>query len=309
MASDIVCDFLFMSDDNPLNVDIENIGWFLEQLDQHVNTPTADITHSTIQYPQCFEWCGRTGKRKLQPFWVYCEESQKNFVKFNMYTPHINPTPKSKLARSLINDTQLNSYILVENHELEKTRVCSISNLDLPPLFYEQNQYEIIPTDDINWKIKLISDNENPVHPQQGNASSINMDITRLDFAVPDLFEFPLGMFFQINIKGRIQGFFKLEFILYHEDTPIFKTYSDTFMMNDTRMKRVKEHRLYSCKELKFMRLFALENQKNNFVDIPAWEELGKELNFKNTSKLLKEATNLFPKAARRKSPSVKNKK
>ena len=273
-------------------LDFENIDWILKELDLK-KEPLNPFKLGNL--PQCFEWSGRTGKRKLQPFWAYCEESQHNYVKFNMHVPHFPTTSATKICKSKASDT----YLLVENHLHQQSRTCVISNLSLPPCIYRNSEYYVVNHEEIIWKLDLVSDDEIPVHPQQGDASLVNTNIIRLDTAVPDLFEIPLGMFFQINFTGRVRGFFKLKMTLYHQNIAIFTTYSETFMMNNPRMKRIQEHKLYSCKELKFMRLFALHCQKNEFPDISTWKEIGKDLQFQNISKLLSQAANLFPKPVR----------
>ena len=77
------------------------------------------------------------------------------------------------------------------------------------------------------------------------------------------------------------------------------KCFGNTFMMNNPRMKKMAEHKLYPCCQLKFMQLYALDLFRNIDHDKSKWENLGTKLRYGNLHELFNQAPKLFPKIVR----------
>ena len=297
------CDELF--DDN-------SIEWLLSQLDSEpdivpnddtfIHYPgspdsiSSEIDDNSISTLPALSWCIKSGKKKSQPFWSYCETNHSNYIKFAFSNPHFTITNNSRIAYDLDGN-----YIVIENFHSRSSKAFYLHDFNQIITVDTQTCLEVAEND-IDFKLQVICDNEEPVHPHQGISSLVKFEVECIDDPkVKNVLPKPFGMFFKLNLIGRVEGFFKVECSLYHKNQIILSTHSDTFMMNDPRVKKKPQHKLFSCKELKFMRLCSLDKQKNTFHNPNDWIDLANSLQLNNPTNLINQSHVLFPKSFRRK--------
>ena len=258
-----------------------------------VSSDNDDAINGSSTLPS-LSWCIKSGKIKPHNFWAYCELKQSNYIKFAFSNPHFTITNNSRF----VFDTG-GKYIVVENIHETLTKAFYLHDISVC-ITVDTHAYTKISNNDIGFKLQVICDNEEPVHPHQGEASYVKIDVECLeDSNIKNVLPKPFGMFFKLNLIGRVEGFFKVECSLYHKNQIILSTHSDTFMMNDPRVKKKPQHKLFSCKELKFMRLCSLDKQKNMSHDTQHWINVANSLHLNNPINLINQSYGLFPKCVR----------
>merc|ERR1712137_418463 len=127
------------------------------------------------------EWCYKTGGTKTQQFWVYCEESQYNYLTFVIHFPQFTLSRDNGLF-SHIGDASMLIFIedsssLKKNGSTVKGFVMDSSsgkNLGYWASFNPEHLVRISPSD-ILPNVQLKQDITYPVHPLQGRVSEVKI--------------------------------------------------------------------------------------------------------------------------------------
>jgi len=238
------------------------------------------------------DWCLKTGKKKSQQFWSYCEESQNNFMKFNLQVPtNMHLTENATFMKRVDG-----SLVLVEDKRQQVTRLWEMKN---PQHTFYDSLHSLFPLEenDISYLVTLEKDEQEPVHPQQGSADIVHCAVQEVTSNYKNKLPSPINFMFQINFRSRSEGWFKIRCVVYYRDRKLADILSDTFMLNNPRMKKFKEHKLYTPKELKFMQIYSLS--ANDYPE-EYWTQIRKTLNI--SYELCDKATTLFPQKRRKNS-------
>lgn len=250
----------------------------------HLSTSTSSNTDTNIAYNM--DWCLKTGKTKSQQFWAYCEGSQNNFAKFSLVIPGMNITPKSNLMRNIDGSV----LYIVEDTTKEVLRAVPVSG-ECTIKEFKKTELKKISPDEVEFDAKLVEDRDEPVHPHQGPSNIVHFKIQKVAKNYKDKLNSPLGFMLQVNFTGRSEGWFKILISISYKGNVIAETFSKTFMLNNPRMKKLKEHKLFTAKQLKFMQVYSLcKNTKQQ----PYWINLCNEQNL-DFEVISKNATTLFP--------------
>lgn len=230
------------------------------------------------------EWCTKKRTIRDQQFWVYCESTQDNFTRFTLHVPSLHITANSTIMK----DTHDSLYIVEDlsvNSNVVKVYPLFCSSPTV--LFVSKNNLLPLHSNDFVIQLYLTADDELPLHPNQQNAESVSFIAVKLENHSNEP-KFPIGFTYKMNFKNRAEGWFKIQLSLLYKDILIAQSFSAPFVFNNPRMKKVKEHRLYTPRELKFMHVYTLANDKTAFVH--EYSSL-----FYNYQHLVGQAKNLFP--------------
>mmetsp|Transcript_21770 Transcript_21770/g.37174 ORF Transcript_21770/g.37174 Transcript_21770/m.37174 type:complete len:363 (-) Transcript_21770:41-1129(-) len=261
-----------------------------------VNTTTSLRQSIKLQQQQekelyfDLEWCLKNGKSKSQQYWVYCEESQNNFAKFSLQSSLINLTSKSCIMKDIYG----NLYV-VENPSTPQITALPFNNTSSISTFNSTELFFTSPSD-FNITVKLVKNVEEPQHPHQGEAEDVQTTSSIIEGDYPWELNFPLNCMYKLNFRGRSEGWFKMECTLIYQSKIVLVSSSPTFMLNNPRLKKMKEHKLYTSNELKFMHIYSIATARlQTHVSISHWEQMGKNSGFENVTALLQNASRLFP--------------
>ena len=245
-------------------------------------------------------WCLKTGKKKSQQFWTYCEESQNNFARFILSVPNMKLNANSCVMEH--NDGYL---CIVEDCTLDIVKILPVNDTNCFPntiLDCPIDKLNDLNQRDIDIDVKLVKDEEEPIHPFQGSPNIVHCNINEVTRNYREKLRFPIDFMFQINFTGRSEGWFKMLCTVSYKGDVLAETYSRTFMLNNPRMKKLKEHKLFSPEELKFMQIYSLERDvKENAY----WDSLCVEKNL-NLVKLQEKASILFPLCSKKRKQQKK---
>jgi len=245
-------------------------------------------TNSHVEFSYSFDWCLKTGKKKSQQFWAYCEESQNNYARFTLNIPDMDITEHSAAMHR-----EDGTITIVEDKRNPTPRVLALTDqpyiytLDTP-----LHELTSINENDISFDVELVQDSQEPMHPQQGPADIVHCAVQLVKRSYHNKLASPLGFMFQINFRGRSEGWFKIHTSVRYKNVTIANIYSDTFMLNNPRMKKMKEHKEYSPQELKFMQIYSL-TKASSFHSQDHWNRLLKSLHL--PMHLCNKAPTLFP--------------
>ena len=246
-------------------------------------------TKPVWEYFSC--WCLRNGRPRNTQFWAYCEESQTNFAMFSIVCQQFSITENSAIMV-----TEDEEYWLVENTLLADSnmiRVPATHDSDI----VMQSTCGMLPTtpDNYVFKVTLKNDYTLPLHPKQGDANDVIISSTKICSEKQGNIPLPLRFLLQLNICRRSEGWFKLQTEVYYRNQLLATATSDTFMLNNPRMKKMKEHQLYSTSQLKFMQVYSLHQHLKLITNEDRWISIADNMNIKDVSILMKNANSLFP--------------
>ena len=159
--------------------------------------------------------------------------------------------------------------------------------------------------DDFTYAVELVQDEQEPFHPQQGPADVVKCNVQQIKRNYKGKLPAPLGFMFQINFTARSEGWFKLKCDILFQNRIVVQTYSNTFMLNNPRLKKMKEHKLYTSEQLKFMQIYSL-CEENDSIPAAYWARILTERNM-DTS-LIEKASLMFPPAKKSRTNSKKRK-
>mmetsp|Transcript_39686 Transcript_39686/g.68014 ORF Transcript_39686/g.68014 Transcript_39686/m.68014 type:complete len:328 (-) Transcript_39686:30-1013(-) len=244
---------------------------------------------STLQYKS--NWCLASGKPRKQQFWVYCEGTQTNYIRFDLYQENLFPVNQNS---KLMKDSSDN-ILLVSDASASFSEATYFLN-NVPSIFVvDTSSLTEVHSNEFSLTMTLSPDKEQPHHPLQGTAESIIIKSNQIN-TIPKkhaLSNFPLSFMFQIKFMHRVEGWFRLHVNISHKESNM-TIKSTPFILNNPRLKKRKEHTDFTPTELKFMHVYSHFEQKNetNKYD---WIELGGMLGHSDPSKLISNASKLFP--------------
>jgi hypothetical protein len=244
------------------------------------------------------EWTHKKGKRKPQQFWIYCEESQQNYVRVHFAAPTFTWTTRSVVkAHRTLPDV----LVLVEDYIEDP----ALSPEGLRCLMYAKDQKVAVehvflasdlsdlPEGALAFQFQVRADNAFPLHPQQGKPDQLSI----LQHTLPDRdAPFPFSHVGCFTFKNREEGWFRLQATLLYQGAPVFTGESDLFMFNNPRMKCKKHLALFTPAHIKFMQVYSLTPQP----DQDYWFDLALQLGFgaHRALQLLQLAGDIFAKSS-----------
>lgn len=247
-------------------------------LDNKRNNEKEDMVGG-ISYKM--EWRTKSRAIRSQQFWVYCESRLDNFAKFTLEVPGLVITCKSIIMKDCNNN-----LVIVEDKTQSIVKIYPLFSSSPSPAYVNVENLQHVNWGDFFVQIQLVPDDHYPIHPNQQNTDDvvIKMEYHNID----DLLQYPLGFTIKVNFKGRAEGWFRIVATLMYDNMLLTQSFSEPFMFNNPRMKKMKDHKFYSPTELKYMQIFALTEDKRKFI-----EEYGNL--YSNSRILLERAGALFP--------------
>ena len=230
-------------------------------------------------------WVTRNGSKKSLQYWVYCESSHDNFLKVDLQVPGFDVTSRSRIMQ----DTYRNLYFVEENNlnTCYRTVFPLFSSFPVPSLMPSSLLYPV-DCEKFTLKMNLIADDEFPKHPFQEDAKYVQSKTEILSSHLQNVL-FPFSSTVRVNFQGRAEGWFKIQtFLMYEETMVIAQSITEPFMFNNPRLKKMKDHKQYSEKEIKFMILAELSDNKEKFRELYGYLHANKE-------ELLEKSSSLFP--------------
>lgn len=248
-------------------------------------------------------WTHKKGKKKPQQFWIYCEESQQNYVRVEFCAPGFTWSRNS----AIFTHKQTGALVLIENFIDTKTDSfrCLICKTDNEKTTFsidtvQKSELEEVSSTDLQIIFKIKADSEFPIHPQQGKPEVVRINQNILhDKDLP----FPFCYVGKFTFKNREEGWFRLEASLQFKEKEIFNGSSDLFMFNNPRMKKKKHLSCFSPPEIKFMQVYSLHSN----ADQDYWYDLAMQLGYGSSRslQLLSLASQIFNKNSRSSSNSI----
>lgn len=219
----------------------------------------------------CVEWTHKKGKRKPQQFWVYCEENQENYLRayVQIAGEASNWNNFSAVAKLKGNEHTL---IFIQNMKQPGDSVEGLE-LDLSSRqasghtghwgSYRREELVLLSDQDFNINLKLIADNTQPTHPDQGYADTVHVvDEGYTDVAVGEGKFLPLELTYRYLFKNRSKGWFRVQATMEFNGQIVVEGKSDLFMFNNPRMVKKKDLVPFQSDEIKFMQCYALACQR-----------------------------------------------
>lgn len=236
----------------------------------------------------CVEWTHKKGKRKPQQFWVYCEENQENYLRAYV---QIDGQPSSwnnfsAVAKLKGNE---NTLIFIQNMKQPGEKVDGLE-MDISSMVgrhraghwgsYPRDELVVLSESDFKINLQLIADDCEPLHPEQGYATTVHV-VTEgyTDVAAVEGKFLPLELTYRYLFKNRSKGWFRVQATMEYCGHIIVEGRSDLFMFNNPRMVKKKDLVPYQSDEIKFMQCYALASQRAGISDPAAlraeWTRLG----------------------------------
>lgn len=229
-------------------------------------------------------WSTKSGCKRALQYWVYCESNHDNYLTLELSVPGFKLNPRSCIMMGMGGEL----YVVED--------IASKSDFtNVYPLFSSSPMATIMPKTHLfpvdykkfDIKISLQADDEFPKHPFQEDASYVQSTIEMSGVKSDD--RFPFLFTFRVNFQGRAEGWFKIQSVLiYDKKLVITQNTTEAFMFNNPRLKKTKEQKNYSTKELKFMLLGEISGEREKFLQYYGYL-------FQNAAELLFKAPTLFP--------------
>lgn len=214
-----------------------------------------------------FQWCMKSGKRRASQYWAYCEEKQSNICKIEF----IAPNQMIIIGLSKLVQDENGSVMIASPYENEQYTCFPISQKYTSlPLLLHYTQFKEIEKKDISFELKIISDVEEPVDPNQGSPSTVDFSYNTIFSGDTD--SFPFSTLMELKFQRRSKGWFKLEITMKYKDFVLLQSYSDTFIFNNPRMKKAKELNLLTPKQVKFLYLCSQSHDNSKY-----WKDLARK--------------------------------
>ena len=260
----------------PLDFDCNTIEPFKLQLE------TEKIHYNTF-------WATKSGSKRALQYWVYCESNHDNFLNFNLIVPGYNLDSRST---TIMTDENGVLYF-VENESNNIKNVFPIISSS-PRTNLNLNNLSPVDYRKFTIKMNLVEDEEYPRHPAQELAELVTSTIFLSEIRKRNEL-FPFRFTFRLNFQGRAEGWFKIQTTLvFEEKIVITQNITEPFMFNNPRLKKLKEHKNYSGKEIKFMILAEMSGNKQKFLEHYGYVH-------DNAEQLLSKSSSLFPSVRKKK--------
>jgi len=251
--------------------------------------PTRKEGHVDISF--CVEWTHKKGKRKPQQFWVYCEENQENYLRAYV---QIAGEPSNWNNFSAVAKLKGNNHTLIFIQNMKQPGDC-VDGLEMDLTSFQGSDHTghwgsfrredliLLSDQDFNINLKLIADNAQPMHPDQGYADTVHVvDEGYTDVAVGEGKFLPLELTYRYLFKNRSKGWFRVQATMEYNGQIVVEGKSDLFMFNNPRMVKKKDLVPFQSDEIKFMQCYALACQRAGIAkpDVvrAEWTALGSNL-------------------------------
>jgi hypothetical protein len=283
LETDFCTDFLLGLEGNLEKDDL------LSDMDQLLDDNLATVENQNIVFPIfTSEWRYKRGTKKAQQYWVYCEESQFNYIKWDLQCNNLLWNSNSRVMKR--RDDNSGALIFVEN--ISEGPV--VRGFALEPglgiSFIESfcvNELEVVPASKLQFEMDIVADSTEPHHPNQGSAASVECSPKVWPSSQENTA--PFAYFATVQFSNRTEGWFRLQAKLKYNDQVYIEAESDTFMLNNPRMKKHNEFQNIPASHVKFMLLY---NSIASADLISAGHNLGYSITL--ISQLMSTARNLF---------------
>lgn len=238
-----------------------------------------ELVEGLLQFRLSFQWVHKRGRVKPVQYWAYCEGYQANYVCVQLAVPGFTWSAGSRLFAHKRNDACL---VLAEDVNVLSHVVRGVfidrelgAGHGISSEFAREDLEEVDPSE-VLLKVALKEDTTVPVHPQQGTASSVNVqqqslngqeDGEKVKTATPP----PFSQTMKFRFSKRTSGWFVLHGSLYCRGMLLATGTSDAFMLYDPRIRNRSQLQEFSVKEIKYMQAFALTPTP----DETSWLQLG----------------------------------
>lgn len=237
------------------------------------------------------EWVTKNGCRRALQYWVYCESNHDNYLKLDLQVPGLKITSSSRIMSDCFGQL----YIVEDiNSRNEFKTVFPLFSSSSSISFMSLQFLQPVDESGLAINICLIADDELPQHPFQEETKFVK---SIFKISKESDTRFPFSSTVSTNFQGRGEGWFKIQVNLMYKQTLLLaSSISEPFMFNNPRLKKMKEQRNYTPKEIKFMQLAESYGNKEQYFNQYGYL-------YKNAKELLENASTLFPniKAATRK--------
>ena len=276
---------------NNLLSDINDIS-FLNEIENNVQLPLFEFAHY-----ETF-WVTKNGCKRALQYWVYCESNQDNYLNFTLKVPGLTITTRSGIMKDALDRL----YVVEDKYCSDNFKKVFPLFSSAPSAFFIQTSF-LLPIDynDLSIQLNIISDDEYPKHPLQECAKFVKSSMFLEPQNANNALLFPFNFTPKLNFQGRAEGWFKVQCSLMYNNNIISLHTSDPFIFNNPRIKKMKEHRQYNCRELKFMQIAELVSDKEEYL-----EQHGYLL--ENSMELIALSSKLFPNVKNIKSKRKKMK-
>ena len=276
---------------NNLLSDIDDITFLNEIENDNVQLPLLEFAHY-----ETF-WVTKNGTKRALQYWVYCESNQDNYLNFTYKVPGLIVTSRSGIMK----DNLDRLYIVEDKYSTDNFKKVFPLFSSAPSAFFIQASFLFpIEKSNISIQLSIISDDEYPKHPIQESAKFVKSSLVlETKNENNDSLQFPFNFTSKLNFQGRAEGWFKIQTVLMYNNSVISLHTSDPFIFNNPRIKKLKEHRQYNCREIKFMQIAELVSDKEEYL-----EKYGYLLD--NSMELLLLSDKLFPCVKNRKNRTKK---
>jgi hypothetical protein len=172
--------------------------------------------------PLQIEWTYKTGKKKSQQFWVYCEDSQFNYLAISVQIPQFQPSRESCVMVLQDDPTTL---ILTENspslsQNLPFRGLClNTSQKPLQWQYFLPEQVTPFNVSELQLSVQLKSDVTSPLHPQQSRGTEV---VVTQEIIERSQISAPFRYMCKIKFQNRAEGWFFLEASLLYHGTLLF---------------------------------------------------------------------------------------
>jgi len=262
------------------------------------------IPHSAPTYKM--EWTHKKGKRKPQQFWIYCEESQQNYVRVEFSAPGFYWQRDSGIYH-LKNQPDILVFSETSMRYPGEHLHCLYFNKQGNPMLgvrhMDPSLLVPISPSDLSIRFEIKADNALPIHPHQGKPEEVSID---QDIIYDKEIPFPFCFIGKFTFKNREEGWFQLVSTLIYRGESIFSGTSDLFMFNNPRMKKKKHLSAFTPLEIKFMQVYSIGTTS---IDQDYWFDLAMQLGFGSCRswQLLSLANEIFGKPNSSSSSSSKS--
>mmetsp|Transcript_10391 Transcript_10391/g.12802 ORF Transcript_10391/g.12802 Transcript_10391/m.12802 type:complete len:271 (-) Transcript_10391:43-855(-) len=214
------------------------------------------------KFTPSMHWCIKKGSKRAQQFWIYCEQSQDNYLRLTFSIPSVTITRKS----AFMMDEKGDLYLIEDVTAILYYRAVALFEPKLQIIRFPKSFLYPCDTRKLVVRLSLEIDEEEPRAPNQGNPNAVQCDVQDISSIYPEKLAPLLDYMYCIKFQGRIEGWFKIHARLTYDKYQITECFSDTFMFNNPRLKKLKEHKDYTTKELKFMKLYSDSKNKQQFL-------------------------------------------
>jgi hypothetical protein len=282
----------------------ELLEWFVEKRLFKSNDSFSRLKVAEAVFPgfTC-EWHQKTGSRKGNQYWVYCESSQFNYIKWSFNAGGLLWSSDSRVMRyKHSKQSSMDGLIFIENIRTFPARGVLVEPCALIGYieYFNLNDLEEVPETWFEFVLDLQPDKTVPIHPDQVNTRAVNLKFSVTPSAVD--YPAPYSYFSSVQFSKRMPGWFRLKGTLLFKNQVFQECLSETFMLNNPRMRKHPELLSYSPAHVKFMQLSSILCEDEI-------QQAAKDLGYSNemTKQLLEDSCRFFPQCTKRSNNPFRN--